>query len=65
MLALMVVVLMISSAGALASYNIAKYFTEKNKVVDSFDSCVASGYPIIESSPPKCIDSKGNIFYQN
>ena len=60
----MVIVLIISCAGALAPYNIAKYITEKNINVDSFDSCIDAGYKLIESSPQSCIDSKGNTFFQ-
>jgi len=67
-LALAVIMLAISSAGALASYNIAKYFEEKNDnngSIEDFEEGIASRNVSIEFDPVRCIDSNGTVFLQN
>jgi len=72
MIASVLIVLVIASV-ALATYTIAKPFDGNIKSngngksvsgVNSFDRCIAAGYPIQETAPPRCMDSKGNTFIQ-
>lgn len=70
MIASILIVLVIASV-ALAAYTIAKPFdgSVKSNVkvksvngVNSFDTCIAAGYPVQETAPPRCMDSKGNTY---
>jgi len=70
MIASILIVLVIASVG-LAAYTIAKPFDGSIKSngngksvsgVNSFDSCIAAGFPVQETAPPRCMDSKGNTF---
>lgn len=66
-----VVVLVISSAGAFALYNVGKYFDERNnddvndEITGNFDSCVNSLNASIEYDPLRCVDSTGRVFVKN
>jgi len=63
LIALVLIVLTISSAGAFASYSFGKYLENNiGEEIDSFDTCIAAGYPVQETAPPRCMDSKGNTF---
>lgn len=71
-IASILIVLVIASVG-LAAYTIAKPFDGSVKsngngknvsLVNSFDTCIAAGYPVQETAPPRCMDSKGNTFIQ-
>ncbi|MEK9184988.1 MAG: hypothetical protein AAB866_02375 [Patescibacteria group bacterium] len=63
LIAITFIVLTISSAGAFASYTFGKYLENNmNDEIDSFDTCIAAGYLVQETAPPRCMDSKGNVF---
>jgi hypothetical protein len=36
----------------------------RGKAVSTFDECVAAGFPVMESYPPRCTDADGNTFTQ-
>ena len=37
-------------------------FAESDDIIDSFEDCVEAGYPIMESSPEKCMIDDGTVF---
>lgn len=69
LIVILIVVLVICSAGAFATYNIGKYFDEKIKnnetKINNFDDCVNSGNAVIGADPIRCIDTQGNIYLRN
>ena len=64
---IVVVVFVIYSAGALASYHLGKYYDDRHLEVEEikdFDDCVNSHNPNILADPVRCVDAKGNVFFR-
>lgn len=60
------IVIFLSLGAFLAYYFISnqsaeKYF-DKIEVIDSYDKCVAAGYPVMESYPTQCRTPDGKTF---
>jgi hypothetical protein len=62
-ISLVVIMIVVYSAGAFALYEAGKYFDSRdNSKLESFDDCVASGYSVIQVYPRVCVDDLGNTY---
>lgn len=63
MIGLVVVMIIVYSAGAFACYEVGKYID--NRITDetgNFEDCVSEGYSVIQVYPRICVDSNGNTY---
>lgn len=59
---LVIIMIVVYSAGAFALYEVGKYFDNKDNDKMNFDKCVAEGYSVIQVYPRICVDSEGNTY---